>query len=121
MSSDELRDAARAELACYWTRALGKRDIWLQDVYVDIGLTAWTRAEATITEGVLITKSAAIDRMNDRGVPADVVGGIRRRRNGERVDQSEDERRRRAAVVRTFLRVHVERLLHCTTVEGEQR
>jgi hypothetical protein len=118
MGPDELRDAAREEMAGYWTRALRKRDIWFQDAYVDIGLTAWARAEATISEGVLITKSAAIARMADRGVPTDVIDGIARRRNGELVHLTEEERRRRASLVRTFLRAELERLLSPAAAEA---
>ena len=50
MSSQELRDGARAELAGYWGRALRKRAIWNQDVYVDLGLTVWARAEAPLSQ-----------------------------------------------------------------------
>ena len=48
LSESALRDAARAELAGYWTTALRKRSIWLEDVYVDVGLTTLARADATI-------------------------------------------------------------------------
>jgi hypothetical protein len=111
MGLDELRDAARAELAGYWTRALRKRSIWLQDVYVDIGLTVWARADATIREGTLITKSEAIARMADGGVPQEIVDGVARRRRGEYVPMSEDQRRDRAAIVRGLLSEEIARLL----------
>jgi len=111
MGSGELRDAARAELAGYWTRALRKRAIWLQDVYVDLGLTVWARADATISDGVLITKTEAIARMAERGVPPDVVDGVARRREGQQVVLSEDERHERAVVVRQFLNDEFARLL----------
>ena len=112
MSVDDLRDAARAELAGYWTRALRKRAIWLQDVYVDLGLTVWARAEATIDEGVLITKAEAVVRMAERGVPRDIVDGVARRRAGEQVLLTEEQRRQRAEFVRGFLTAQVSRLLH---------
>lgn len=111
VSSAELRDGARAELAGYWSRALRKRAIWDQDVYVDLGLTVWARAEATLSEGVLITKTEAITRMADRGVPADIVDGLARRRLGHSVTLTDDERARRAAFVRQFLRDEFARLL----------
>ena len=82
-TADDVREAARAELSGYWTSALRKRAIWREDVYVDLGLTVWARAEA------------AID---------DVV---RRRRAGEPVELSEAQREERAAVVRAFLRTEV--------------
>lgn len=111
VSRTELREGARAELAGYWSRALRKRAIWYQDVYVDLGLTVWARADATITEGVLITKSEAIARMSERGVPADVVDGVARRRAGLQVSLTEDERAQRAVIVRQFLRDQFARIL----------
>lgn len=111
MSSGELRDGARAELAGYWSRAVRKRTIWLQDVYVDLGLTVWARADATISDGVLITKTEAIARLADRGVPADVVLGVFRRREGQQVTLTEDERNDRAVIVRQFLKTEFARLL----------
>lgn len=110
-TADDVRDAARAELGGYWTRALRKRAIWRQDVYVDLGLTVWARAEAAIEDGVLITKTEAIARLSGRGLPPDVVDGVRRRRAGESVDLSDAQRDERAAVVRGFLRTEVARVL----------
>jgi hypothetical protein len=111
MGHRELADAARAELAGYWTRAVRKRAIWDQDVYVDLGLTVWARADATIGEGRLITKSEAMARMGDRGVPQDVVDGIARRRRGETTVLDDDQRRDRAVWVRQFLTGEIERLV----------
>jgi hypothetical protein len=100
-----------AELAGYWTSALRKRAIWREDVYVDLGLTVWARADATIRDGVLITKWEAIARMTERGVPPDVVEGVARRREGRQTMLTDDERDERAAVVRNFLREELKRLL----------
>jgi predicted nucleotidyltransferase len=111
MGHEELCQAARAELAGYWTRALRQRNIWREDVYVDIGLTVWARAEAAIGEGVLITKSEAINRMARRGVLPDIVEGVARRRRGGHVELTEEERRQRADLVREFLTSELERLL----------
>jgi hypothetical protein len=111
VSSAELREGARAELAGYWSQALRKRAIWNQDVYVDLGLTVWARADATIAEGVLITKTEAISRMAERGVPADIVNGVARRRAGQQVILSDDARAHRAGVVRQFLRDEFSRIL----------
>jgi hypothetical protein len=111
MSRAELRDGVRDELAGYWSRALRKRAIWNQDVYVDLGLTVWARADATITDGVLITKTEAITRMAERGVPADIVDGVARRRAGQQVTLTDHERTRRAVVVRQFLREQFARML----------
>jgi hypothetical protein len=80
-------------------------------VYVDLGLTVWARADATISDGVLITKTEAIARLADRGVPADVVLGVFRRREGQQVTLTEDERNDRAVIVRQFLKTEFARLL----------
>jgi Nucleotidyltransferase domain len=111
VSAADVREGARAELAGYWSRALRKRNIWNQDVYVDLGLTVWARAEATLTDGVLITKTEAITRMAERGVPADIVDGVARRRAGGEVILTDDQRTHRAGVVRQFLRNEFSRIL----------
>ena len=112
MSVDELQEAARSELSGYWSRALQKKAIWLEDVYVDIGLTVWARAAATIEDGVLITKSRAIAGMSERGVPLEIVDGITHRRCGtQTAPLSEEQRRHRATYVRTFLKTEIDRLL----------
>ena len=111
VSTDELREAARAELGGYWTRALRKRAIWRQDVYVDLGLTVWVRARAAIDEGALITKSEAIARLRRQGVLPDVVDGLARRRAGEAVPLTDEQRDARAVAVRQLLREEVARLV----------
>jgi hypothetical protein len=103
MSDAELRDAAREQLAGCWARALRKRAIWHRDVYVDLGLTVWARAEATITDGRLITKSEAIARMRERGVPCDIVDQVESRHAGVNVTLSDEQRETRALTVRRFL------------------
>lgn len=111
MPDAALRDAARAELAGYWTTALRKRSIWLEDVYVDVGLTTLARADATIREGRLVTKTEAIGRLASLGVPCGLVDEIGCRRAGGEVRQSDAERRRRAIVVRNLLRERIAGLL----------
>ncbi|MFD1827052.1 MULTISPECIES: nucleotidyltransferase domain-containing protein [Mumia] len=107
----DIAEAARAELAGYWTQALRKQAIWLQDLYVDLGLMVLARADATIREGRLITKAEALGRMATLGVPASLVAEVAQRRNGEQVDLDDGQRQRRAAYVRQFLTGEVARLL----------
>ena len=114
LSDGALRDAARAELRGYWTNALRKRSIWLEDVYVDVGLTTLARADATIREGRIITKTEAIGRLLSMGVPFELVDEIRRRRAGSEVVRSAVERRHRADVVRDLLRRAIAGLLQET-------
>ena len=111
LSESALRDAARAELAGYWTTALRKRSIWLEDVYVDVGLTTLARADVTIREGRLVTKSEAIGRLASLGVPSRLVDEIARRRSGDEVVRSAAERRDRALVVRNLMREGIAGLL----------
>jgi hypothetical protein len=68
MDPAALKDAARAELAGYLSMAVGKPHLWLQDGYVDLGLVTLARAEATLTEGRLITKREAMERLPRLGV-----------------------------------------------------
>lgn len=114
MTTADLRDAARDELTGYWTRALRNRSVWRRDVYVDLGLTVWARADATIREGVLITKSQAIARMRERGVPENLVAEVEKRRAGVPVTLTEEQRDARAATVRQFLTDEFARLLRAS-------
>jgi len=111
MDVDDVREAARSELAGYWTKALRRRRIWLQDVYVDLGLFTLARAEATLTDGRLITKQEAIGRLASLGVDPALVEEIARRRNGGATELTEAERRVRAEHVRPLLADSIRRLL----------
>ena len=111
MSVADVRDAARSELSGYWTRALRRRAIWQQDVYVDHGVTTVGRADLTIHDGRLVTKTEAIAHLADLGLPAEIIEGVRRRREGEDVRISAAERDQRAETVRAFVRSQIRRLL----------
>jgi hypothetical protein len=111
MSPDDLRAAARDELAGYWTTAVRGRAIWRQDVSVDHGLTTVARAAITVWEGRLVTKAEAIAHLPELGVAPDIVDGVRRRRNGETVPLTAGERDTRARVVREVVRTQIARLL----------
>ena len=111
MSVADVRDAARSELSGYWTRALRRRAIWQQDVDVDHGVTTVGRADLTIHDGRLVTKTEAIAHLADLGLPAEIIEGVRRRREGEDVRISAAERDQRAVTVRAFVRNQIRRLL----------
>ncbi len=111
MTVTDVRDAARSELSGYWTRALRRRAIWQQDVYVDHGVTTVGRADLTIRDGGLVTKTDAIAHLADLGLPAEILDGVRRRRDGEDVLISTVERDQRAETVRAFMRTEIARLL----------
>jgi Nucleotidyltransferase domain len=103
ISDDELAEAVRGALTGYWTTALSHRRIWLQDIYVDLGLTTLARAEATLTGHGLITKTEAISRLDRFGVPAELIEEMKRRRDGEVVVISPGYRLRRAILVRRLV------------------
>jgi hypothetical protein len=111
MSVEDVRDAARAELSGYWTGALRRRAIWQQDVYVDHGVTTVARADLTIRDGRLVTKTEAITHLAHLGLPAEILDGVTRRREGDEVPISAAERDQRAETVRAFVRTQIARLL----------
>lgn len=95
-----LRAAARAELTGYWAGAVRKPRLWLQDGYVDLGLITLARAEATLTEGRLITKREALTRLHRFGVDQELSQQIARRRYGHATRLTATQRLRRAYTVR---------------------
>ena len=105
-------DAAVRE-SCPGTGAVSwpSSHLWLQDVFVDIGLFTLARAEATLTEGRLITKAEALPRLAGIGVPAELVSDIERRRQGEEVSLSLRVRQRRARDARRVMDAGIRRLL----------
>jgi hypothetical protein len=103
VTDEALRAAAISELTGYWSRTVAKPDVWLQDVFVDQGLSALARVEATLTEGRLITKTEALTRLERFGVPAELADEISRRRNGEPVVLTETQRVDRAHTARRVM------------------
>jgi hypothetical protein len=97
ISDAELAEAVRGELTGYWTSALRHPKLWLDDIYVDLGLTTLARAEATLSGDGLITKTEAISRLGRLGVPVRLIEEIARRRAGQTVSISPGYRLRRAA------------------------
>jgi hypothetical protein len=102
-SVEELRAAVRAELAGYWRDMACTADIWREDAWVDFGLITLPRAAALLRDGELITKSQAIGRLGDFGVPADLADEIRRRRAGEDVCPGAAARRARAELAQRIM------------------
>jgi len=111
VSDADLAEAARAELTGYWSGAVAKRHIWLEDVYVDLGLTTLARVEAALTDGSLITKTQAISRLGRFDVPPALVEEIAARRNGVDAQLSLAARSRRGALARRLVRAGIERLV----------
>ena len=111
MTVEDLRAAASLELSGYWTSALRKAAIWQQDTYVDHGTTTLARADATIREGRLITKTEAITRLTELGLPSEIIADIAARRRGEQSPAlTAAETKQRARTVRRFMGHHIDRL-----------
>lgn len=82
MTDDDVRDAARAELAGYWTWAARRPWLWLDPVIADLGLTSMARGRHALRTGQLLTKSLAVEQAD---CPAWLIEHLRARRRGEPV------------------------------------
>ena len=102
--------AVHAEVTGYWRRLSRKRKPWLQDSWVDHGLVVLPRAAALLTTGDLITKSEAISRLADFGVPDWLIQEIRHRRDGRPVTVAVPRRLFRALLARRIMRDGTARL-----------
>jgi hypothetical protein len=98
-----LAAAVRGELTGYWTDALRKPHLWLQDVYVDVGLFTLARADVTLRDGRLVTKHEALPRLDALGVDPALVAEMTERRGGRPVQLSAGERLARARHVRQVM------------------
>lgn len=85
VSISKVREHARGELTGYWRGLTYRPRIWLQDRWVDFALITLARSAAVLRDGALITKSQAIARLGDFGVPPSLADEISRRRAGESV------------------------------------
>jgi hypothetical protein len=82
MSRDDVREAARLELAGYWTRAARHPLWWLNPVMPDLGLTSMARGRYAMSTGELLTKTRAIEEVH---APDWLIDDMRARRRGEHV------------------------------------
>ena len=82
MTDDDVREAARDELAGYWAYAAARPLLWLDPVFADLGLTSMARGRHALATGRLLTKTAAIEQV---AAPARLVDDLRARRRGEDV------------------------------------
>ena len=103
VSLADLQSHVREDLDAYWRPIVARPYIWLEDRWVDFGLVTLPRAAAVLDDGELITKSEAIARLADFGVPAWLSDQIRRRRAGEDVSVSTPQRHARASLVRKIM------------------
>jgi Nucleotidyltransferase domain len=106
----DIQAAVLGEVRGYWRGIARRRLLWLQDEWVDHSLVVLPRAEAVLTSGDLITKSASIGRLADFAVPAWLAQEIRDRRDDREVTLTLVGRMRRAATARRIMRRGVRRL-----------
>jgi Nucleotidyltransferase domain len=106
----DIQAAVYGEITGYWRRIANRRTLWLQDSWVDHGLIVLPRAQAVLATGDLITKSAAISRFADFGVPARLAHEIRRRREGQPVTMTAVQKVRRAYTARRIMKRGVRQL-----------
>jgi hypothetical protein len=106
----DIQAAVHQEVSGYWRRIARRRKLWLEDLWVDHALVVLPRAEAVLATGDLITKSQAISRLADFGVPAGLAQEIRRRRDGQPVTLTAAGKVRRAWTARRIMKRGVRRL-----------
>lgn len=107
----ELAGYIRGHLRDYWYPHTNRADLWLQDIWVDLGMLTLARAAVTLREGRLITKRQALDVLASMGAPADVLGDIRDRRYGAVPPIAGEWRAKRGDLARTFVRLGIETTL----------
>jgi len=107
----ELAAYIRGDLRDYWYPRTARPELWLRDIWVDLGMLTLARAAVTLRDGRLITKREALEVLAGLGAPADVVRDIYQRRYETGPPLTEQWRERRALLARTFVRSGIERVL----------
>jgi hypothetical protein len=77
---DAVRAAVRAELEGYWTWAVRRPWMWLDQGIADLGLVTMARARHALAHGELATKTAVL---HDLAVPPRLARQVRARRTGD--------------------------------------
>ncbi|WP_328582297.1 nucleotidyltransferase [Streptomyces sp. NBC_00370] len=111
VSDEELAAFVVGDLAGFWRPVVDRPEVWVADVWVDLGLLTLARALVTLRDGELITKRRALDVLGELGAPAEVVADIRARRYGEPGPASEEWPARRAALTLAFLGPAIDRVV----------
>jgi hypothetical protein len=107
----ELADYIRGDLRDYWYPHTRQAELWLRDIWVDLGMLTLARATVTLREGRLITKREALDVLTAMAAPAAVVADIRRRRYGSAQPSSANSLASRGAAAAAFVRHGIDRAL----------
>ena len=104
-------DYIRGDLRDFWYPKTARADLWLRDIWVDLGLLTFARATVTLREGRLITKREALEVLASLDAPADVVRDIYQRRYQSPQPISESWRVMRGYQARTYLREGIRQVL----------
>ena len=111
VTDQELADYIRGDLRDFWYPNTARADLWLRDIWVDLGLLTFARATVTLREGRLITKREALEVLASLDAPADVVRDIYQRRYQSPPPISESWRVMRGSQARTYLREGIGQVL----------
>jgi hypothetical protein len=111
VSDQELADHIRGDLRDYWYPHTELADLWLRDIWVDLGLLTFARATVTLRDGRLITKREALEVLAGLGAPADVIADIARRRYQNPPPATDPWRTERGERARTYLREAIRQVL----------
>ena len=111
VTDDELADYIRGDMRDYWYPKTVMPDLWLADIWVDLGLLTFARATVTLREGRLITKREALDVLAGLGAPRAVLRDIFQRRYENPPPISVSWRAERGRLARTYLREAIRQFL----------
>ncbi len=112
VGDQELADYIRRDLREFWYPRTGREELWLRDIWVDLGMLTLARATVTLTDGRLITKKEALDVLTAMAAPADVVRDIYQRRYETPPSAPEGWLARRGSLARAFVRAGIEGVLN---------
>ncbi|MFB6675705.1 nucleotidyltransferase domain-containing protein [Streptomyces sp. NPDC056390] len=119
MDDRTLREYILADLAGYWRPRTGRPELWLENIWVDLGLMVLARATVTLRDGTLISKAEALAVLTELGAPADVVADLERRRYGGGVADTDPEwLARRAELTLDWLAPALDRTVAAHTTDG---
>jgi hypothetical protein len=111
VTDQELADYIRGDLRDFWYPKTDRPDLWLRDIWVDLGLLTLGRASVTLRDGRLITKKEALEVLAGLGAPADVLRDIYQRRYETGPPISVRWRTKRGDLARTYVRAGIQRVL----------
>jgi hypothetical protein len=118
VTDQELADYIRADLRDFWHPATARPELWLRDIWVDLGLLTLARATVTLQQGRLITKKEALDVLAGLAAPTGVLRDIYQRRYETAPPISPEWRAERGVQARTYIRARIEHLLELPAGAG---